>query len=424
MSKLPWHGPLFPVKGHLAERYTLALKHARGLDCPIAEFSVDRMGWSPQLAAALGDDYLGGEALRYAIILSPDQAGASLLRRRFSYEAPLMELVYLEARATILGLIEYEPVVVELDNGLTFCRTPIDALNIQAALARLETPRATLAQSRKLLELAHGLGEKVRLLDDSYIDQMLELAKQVGDPRRRPMPPGLRVPVGSLWARVAGAVYILRPPAGRRNADERKSGDTIIVATRVDDTLKSLPALAVELDDPGLVDLLLEAGFLRFGNEITLLRKRLGELELEALLTAGELAPAAEGAARRKQLAAHRAAQEGLPPLYWELDAEQKRLTAGGSFNPRRLSVEARWALAVPARDPDVVGHLLARFVRFDYRLMTHHHRRIVRAEWGRYSEAKRRYLEATYPYITQGFVSRPETTPATETPVGTPAPA
>jgi hypothetical protein len=423
MSKLPWHGPLFSVKGHLAERYTLALKHARGLDCPIAEFSIDRMGWSPQLAAALGDDYLGGEALRYAIILSPDQAGASLLRRRFSYEAPLMELVYLEARATILGLIESEPVVVELDNSLTFCRTPMDALNIQAAIARIETPHGTLARSRQLLELAHGLGEKARLLDDSYIDQMLALAKQVGDPRRRPLPPGLRVAVGSLWAMVAGAVYILRPPAGRRNSDERRRGDTIVVATRVDDALKSLPALAVELDDPMLVDLLLEAGFLRFGNEGTLLRKRLGELELEALLSAGEQTPAAEGAPRRKQLATNASAQEALPPLYWELDAEQKRLAAGGSFNPRRLSAEARWALAVPARDPDVVGHLLARFVRFDHRLMTHHHRRIVRAEWGRYSEAKRRYLEATYPYITQGFVSKPETTPTTETLVGTPAP-
>ncbi|HET9223669.1 MAG TPA: DUF6638 family protein [Roseiflexaceae bacterium] len=415
MSKLPWHGPLFSVKGHLAERYALALKHARGLDCPIAEFSIDRMGWSPQLAAALGDDYLGGEAMRYAIILSPDQSGASLLRRRFSYEAPLMEQVYLEARATILGLIEHEPVVVELDNGLTFCRTPMDALNIQAAVARIETPLNTLARSRQLLELAHGLGEKARLLDDGYIDQMLALAKDVGDPRRRPMPPGLRVPIGSLWAMVAGAVYILRPPAGRRAGDVPKGGDTIVIATRVDEALKSLPALAVELDEPALVDLLLEAGFLRFGNEITLLRKRLGELELEALLSTGEVAPAPEGAPRRKQLAASSAAQEALPPLYWELDAEQKRMAAGGSFNPRRLSVEARWALAVPAREPDVLGHLLARFVRFDYRLMTHHHRRIVRAEWGRYSEAKRRYLEATYPYITQGFVSKPETTPITK---------
>ncbi len=417
MSKLPWHGPLFHVKGHLTERYALALKHARGLECPIVEFNIDRMGWSPQLAAALGDDYLGGEALRYAIILSPDQAGASLLRRRFSYEAALMEKVYLEARATILNLIEYEPVIVELDNGLTFCRTAMDVLNIQAALARIETPRGTLAKSRELLELANGLGEKVRLLDDGYIDQMLALVQQVGDPRRRPLPPGLRVLVGSLWASVAGAVYVLRPPAGVR-------GDTFVIATRVDDALKGLPVLAVELDDPLLVDLLCEAGFLSYGNQASLLPKRLGELELDALLGAGEAAPANDGPARRRQLVSNASAQSALRPLYWELDAERKRVSAGGAFDPRRLSVEARWALVTPARDLDVVGHLLARFVRFDYRLMTHHHRRIVRAEWGRYSEAKQRYLEATYPYITQGFVNKPETTPAIETNVGTPAPA
>jgi len=52
------------------------------------------------------------------------------------------------------------------------------------------------------------------------------------------------------------------------------------------------------------------------------------------------------------------------------------------------------------------------------------HHGPIVRAEWGRYSESKRRYLEAQYPYITQGLVTKPETTPAIATNVGTPAPA
>jgi Family of unknown function (DUF6638) len=397
MSKLPWHGPLFLIKGHLAERYALALKHARGLDCPLTAFSIDRMGWSPELAAALGDDYLGSDSLRYAIVLSPDQANASLLRRRFSYEAPLIEMAYLSARATILSLIEYEPVLIEIDHGLTFCRTAVDVLNIRAVLARIETPRDTLAKSRQLLELAHGLGEKVRLLDESYIDQMLALVKDVGDPRRRALPPGLSLPVGSLWALVDGAVYVLRLPAGGAK-------DTIVVATRVDKTLKSLPARTIDLDAPLLVDLLIDAGFLRYGVQETMLRKRLGELELDALLGVGEDAPAAEGPARRRQLTANTAAQAALPPLYWELDAEQKRLAAGGAFAPRRLSVEARWALVVPARDPDVVGHLLARFVRYDYRLLTHHHGPIVRAEWGRYSPAKRRYLEAQYPYITQGL--------------------
>jgi hypothetical protein len=52
------------------------------------------------------------------------------------------------------------------------------------------------------------------------------------------------------------------------------------------------------------------------------------------------------------------------------------------------------------------VGHELTRFVRYDHRLMAHHHRRIIGAEWGRYSPAKRRYLEAAFPYMTQGFVT------------------
>jgi hypothetical protein len=401
MSKLPWHGPLFQVKGHLAERYALALKQVAKLDCPLAEFSIDRLGWSPQLAAPLGEDYLGAAALRYAIILSPDQAAAPPIHRRFSYEAALTEEVYLDARATLLSLVEYEPVVVEMDGGITFCRTADDLLGIHAALARIDTPRDTLAKTRKLLELGHGLGEKARLLDDGYIDQMLALVKDVGDPRRRALPPGVRHVVSSLWAEVDGIVYVLRPPADAAR-------DTLLIATRPGNAGRGMSVVPLELDEPRVVDLLLQEGFLRYDNAPMLLPKRLSELEVEALLASGESTPADDSVARRRQLAASKAAQAALPPLYWELDAARKRLAAGGALDLAQLSVEARWALATPAREPEVVGHLLARFVRYDYRLMGHHHRRIVEAEWSRYSESKRRYLEAAFPYMIQGFVSPP----------------
>lgn len=400
MSRLPWDGPLFPVRGNLAERYALALKHTRGLDCPPGAFAVDRMGWSPQLAAALGDDYLSAEGLRCAIILSPDQAGAPLLRRRFSYEAALLEMIYLDARPTLLNLIDSDPIVVELDNNLTFCRVPSDVIGIQEAQARVDTPRETIAKSRRALDLARGLAEQARLLDDGYIDQMLALVKDVGDARRRPLPPDLRVAVGSLWAEVDGAVYVLRPPAG-------KPGETLVIATRPDAALSGLPATACEIGDPQVVDLLHAAGFLRYPGGAQL-RRRMSDLEIDALLAAGEGAPASEAMARRRQIGGSAAARAALPQLYWELDAEQKRLAAGGEFTPQRLSPEARWALSAPARDPDVVGHLLTRFVRFDHRMMALHHPRIVQAEWGRYSPAKQRYLEATFPYMTQGFVGAP----------------
>ncbi|HJZ49429.1 MAG TPA: DUF6638 family protein [Roseiflexaceae bacterium] len=401
MSKLPWHGPLFPVKGHLAERYALALKHIAKRDCPLQEFNVDRLGWSPQLAAKLGDDYLGDAALRYAIILSPDQSAAPPVHRRFSYEAALIEEVYLQARPALLNLVEYEPVVVEIDGGITFCRVAGDLLGIHAALARVDTPRATLAHTRELLELGHGLGDKVRLLDDGYIDQMLALVKEVGDPRRRPLPPGIRVAIGSLWGDVDGSAYVLRPPPGSPRP-------ILLIATRPSKVGRGMAVTPLELDEPRVVDVLCEEGFLHYHNAPMLLPKRLGELEIDALLASDEGAPAADGTARRRQLAGSTAAQAALPPLYWELDSLEKRLGSGGALDPADLSVEARWALATPAREPDVVGHLLARFVRYDYRLLVHHHRRIVEAEWSRYSDAKRRYLAATFPYMIQGFVHPP----------------
>jgi hypothetical protein len=399
MSKLPWHGPLYPVKGHLAERYALALREISGDKLPVESFGVDRLGWSPQIAAVLGDDYLGGDALRSAIILSPDQAEAPPLRRRFSYEAALIERVYLEARPTLLSLVADQPVIVELDNGLPFCRTATDVLNIQQARATVDTPQATLANSRALLELGAGLGEGARLLDERYIQRMLALANEVGDPRRRVQPPELSMAIGSLWADVYGGVYVLRPPA-------RQQGETIVIAVRLDAAIARMPVRSLALDDPAVIGTLQRAGWLRYPPANILLKRRLGELEAEALLEAGE-EPAVDAGARRKQLARSQGAQASLGELYWELDAEQKRVAAGGEYAPEKLSAPARWALSAPARDPDVIGHLLARFVRFDYRLFVNHHRRSLEAEWPRYSAAKQRYLQAQFPYMVEGFVRK-----------------
>lgn len=418
MAKLPWHNPLFPVKGHLAERYAAALTQITGDACPLAEFDIDRFGWSPQLAALLGEDYLGGEALRHAIILSPDQAAAPPIRRRFSYEADLIEAVYLEARATLLELVTREAVVIEIDNDLAFCRNAVDVAGIKSAVAKIDTPKHTLQKSVRLLELSQGLGEQSRLLDESYIDQMIALARDVGDPRKRVLPPELRQPVRSLWAEVDGAVYVLRPPEG-------KPGDTFVIATRPEG-LAHLPVRGFELGDARLVDTLHEAGFLRYAIDSSLPRKRLGELELEALLAAGLDTQSANGTARRKQLDRNPTAQAALPKVYWELHSLQQQLEAGAQFDPRRLSVDARWALSAPNRNVEIVGHLLARFVRYDHRMLALHHRRSIQAEWSRYSEAKRRHLEATFPYMTQGFIRKPDApaTNAAQSAAGQQAPA
>lgn len=400
MSKSSLTEPLFTVGGHLAERYAAALQHATGLACPLDSFAIDRLGWSPQLAALLGEGYLQAEALRYAIVLSPDQADAPVIWRRYSYEAPLIGRVYEEARGTLLNLIEHEPIIVEIDNGLTFCRAASDLLGVQRAAVCLETPRDTLAKSQRLLGMATGLAERARLLDDDYIDEMLALVGQVGDPRKRPLPPEIAVGVRSLWAEVDGAAYVLRPPEGQ-------AGDTIVIATRPDSALARLPVTALELDAPRVVDVLHEAGYLRYGNEQALLEKRIGELEIDALLTAG-VTPLDEddGASRRRQLSRSAEARAALPPLYWELDAEQKRRAAGGRFEPQHLSPEARWALSTPARDTEIIVNLLARFVRYDYRLLLNHQRRSVQGAWERYGEAKRRYIQGIAPYIEEGFVT------------------
>ncbi|NOK63849.1 MAG: hypothetical protein GFH27_549357n16 [Chloroflexi bacterium AL-W] len=398
MTRHPRNESLLRVRGHLTERYAQALHHIRNLDCPLDEFDIDRLGWSPQLAALLGNDYLGNNALRYAIILSTDQATVPVLYQRFSYEAPLIEKVYRDARPTLLNLIEHESVVVEFDNGLTFCHNAVDVLGIQSVKVRIETPSQILTKSSELLELAGGLNEQARLLNEHYIDKMLALAQDIGDPRRRPIPPRLQRTIGSLWAEVDGAVYVFRPHTGQKQ-------DPIVVATRPD-ILHDLPVVALEIGDPLVVGALHNGGFLRYSPESALLKRRLNNLILDTLLTANEPGIAATATAQRRQLERSSKAQAMLPKVYWELNTLQQHLAAGGSFDPSRLSVEAKWALSAPNRSITVASNLLARFVRYDYVLQTHRQWRHLQAEWDRYSPAKQHYLTQSFPQLVVGLAT------------------
>lgn len=389
----PWAGALFNVSGKLAARYAEALKSACGRECPLNEFQVDRLGWSPQLAALLGRDYLACDALRYAIILSPDQGEAPLLMRRFSYEAALAGQVYQAARPTLLNLIEHEPVIVELDNGLSFCRGVTDVLAIKRIEACLRTPRETLSKTGQLLGLAEGLRREARLLDDAYIGQMLALVKEVGDPERRPLPPPLLAEADSLWADLDSPIYVLR-------GTDRRQAAPIVITIRPDLVPRDLPCTPAELA-PELVDMLHALGYLNYLSSEAAFEGRIEELERDALLGAGMQFSAGKRE-RRRQLTQTAEVKGLLPPIYWELDSELKRLQAGGSFNPQRLSVEGRWAVSAPARAHAVIVHLLARFVRYDYRLLAAHHARSVQAEWPRYSAAKRNYLAEQFPLLAQ----------------------
>ncbi|MBA3469987.1 MAG: hypothetical protein H0T53_10120 [Herpetosiphonaceae bacterium] len=405
MSKTPWSNPLFAVSGHLVARYAAALKSACGLDCPLPDFKIDRFGWSPQLAAVLGQDYMTCEAIRYGIILSPDQAAAPLIMRRFSYEPGLITKVYQEAHTTLLHLIEHEPVIVEIDNGLAFCRNVTDVLAITAIHATLTTPQDTLNKTTQLLALAQGLHQESRLLDDNYIQSMLALVKQVGNPRRRPLPPAFHMKgTSSFWAELPSPVYVLRDA-------QASQSKPIVITIRPEQVPLDIPSKVLDLD-VDLVDHLHAAGYLRYMDTEAFFRKRVADLERDTLLNAN-IQPSEDSAARRRQLARHTNVQALLPPLYWELEGELKRVQAGAPFSATRLSAEGRWAVSAPARANEVMVHLLARFVRYDYRLLSFHHQRIIQAEWLRYSDAKREYLAAHFPYLPDSFATQPPATPA-----------
>ncbi|MFN8477831.1 MAG: hypothetical protein U0074_08460 [Kouleothrix sp.] len=84
-----------------------------------------------------------GDALRYAIILScPIVVSGLPVRRRFSYEAEVIEQVYLAARATSSpASLNTSLWLLKWIMALVFCRTAGDMLGINSVTPRIDTPR-------------------------------------------------------------------------------------------------------------------------------------------------------------------------------------------------------------------------------------------------------------------------------------------
>ena len=78
-----YRSELIPVSGKLVERYNKCLKTLGFKETKLKSFSVDGVGWSPEVAEEMKDvHYLNhGDANPHGIIISPLQKGKPVLRQ-------------------------------------------------------------------------------------------------------------------------------------------------------------------------------------------------------------------------------------------------------------------------------------------------------------------------------------------------------
>lgn len=197
---------------HLVQRYNKALAGFGLPPVTLERFRIDMMGFSPEVAQALGDlDYLDPlKVNRRFIILTPEQERLPLAHSSFSNTGALMHRFF-EANARALHAITIKDAVYgEIEDSVAAVDTLDDLLSINEVRFRVLSADDLLGKAADLRGLVDRLvAEDDLWRDDETLNRMVELARVTGDIRQNALVPDQLVfRHEAFWANHFGGVYV------------------------------------------------------------------------------------------------------------------------------------------------------------------------------------------------------------------------
>lgn len=207
------YGRLFTVdRPHLVERYNKALEAFRLAKTKLESFDIDRTGFSPQVAAELGDeDYLDPQGInRRFIIMTPSQASLPVVHTRFSNTGGLMHEFYQANARAIHALTIKDVIYGEIEDNVSRIEDIEDLLSIEQVQFKVLSAENILAKAAQLRTLIDRLKtEPDAWRDDDMLNRMVDLATVTGDIRENRMVPDQVVfQHSAYWTSHFGGTYV------------------------------------------------------------------------------------------------------------------------------------------------------------------------------------------------------------------------
>lgn len=207
------YGRLLTIREpHLIERYNKALSGFGLRPTALAEFDIDMTGFSPQIAAELGDrDYLDPDRVnRRFIIMTPDQENLPVVHTSFSNTAGLMHEFYRANARAINAITIKDALYGEIEDSVSTVESLEDLLSINEVQFRVLSAEDVLGKAGELRQLADRLQtDPEAWRDDAMLNRMVELAKLTGDIRQNMLVPDKLVfRHDAFWANHFGGVYV------------------------------------------------------------------------------------------------------------------------------------------------------------------------------------------------------------------------
>lgn len=197
---------------HLIARYNKALAAFGLAQTALETFDIDRTGFSPQVAEALGDDdYLDPNGInRRFIILTPQQRTLPVVHTRFSNTDALMHEFFAANLRVINALTIKDVIYGEIEDNVSEVHDIEDLLSIEQVEFKVLSADDVIGKANRLRVLADRLRQEEHAWrDDAMLSEMVELAKTAGDIRRNEMVPSQVVfRHDAYWTSHFGGTYV------------------------------------------------------------------------------------------------------------------------------------------------------------------------------------------------------------------------
>ena len=208
-----YRSELIPVSGKLVERYNQCLIKLGFTETMLSTFSIDGIGWSPEIAEEKGDTHYlnNGEANPHAILISPLQKGKPVYVPFHTFDRDMMQLVFKTYEKKINDITRDCAICLDFDQDIDAFYEPLDILKYNSITIHFHLINDLDKVQQQQLALIDKFKIGHNFIDEALHNQLLDSAKAHGDLRARDLDlPPLTFKSDSFYTRAFGGVYLLR----------------------------------------------------------------------------------------------------------------------------------------------------------------------------------------------------------------------
>ncbi|MDC7997552.1 DUF6638 family protein [Gilvibacter sediminis] len=206
-------GGLTTVSGPLVARYNDCLAMLGIKPVKLKRFQIDGLGWSPEVAAELKDDYYLnlGDANSYGIIVSPEQFDQPVYRPFHSFDRDLMYAVFTAYQREIKDITKDSAICLHIDQGLDTYYESFDLLKIEKVTVHFKISGDLDKNKAEQMALIEEYNTGNNFFHREIHKKLLASALAFGDLRERKVHlEPISVEVNSFYTKAYGGVFVLR----------------------------------------------------------------------------------------------------------------------------------------------------------------------------------------------------------------------